>query len=164
MRFGLEYGWNSMGTEKSLVELYDEAEQVYNGEMDFSSEIRKYHVLFRFAPFTGAVRPYFEGFFGYTNYRTDSELSYETSDGVFITETRPDHREGVNSFGYGGGLMLGLGRHIYVDGKVQVLRGGEVKLVDLDSLSVDTDGSIFYDIEESGVHMLVPQLGLSIVF
>ncbi|NNC82533.1 MAG: hypothetical protein HKN79_03070 [Flavobacteriales bacterium] len=164
LRFGGEYGWNSMGSEKTLVELRDEAEQVYNGEMDFSSEIRKYHAMIRLAPFRGGIRPYLEAFFGVTVYQTESELSYESADGTYVTETRPKHNEGVNSYGYGGGLMLGISKHLYLDGKVQVLRGGEVRLVDLDSLTVDSQGGIDYNIQESNMHMIVPQVGLSLVF
>lgn len=164
LRFGAEYGWNSLGREKTLVELIDEAEDVIAGEMDFSSEIRKYHAIVRLSPFKGGFRPYFEVFMGVTNYRTETELGYETEDGVFISERRPTHNEIVNSYGYGGGFMLGLGRHFFFDAKVQVLRGNEVRLVDNQTLTVDVDGSINYNLEPTPMDMVVPQVGLSIVF
>lgn len=164
-RFGGEFSWNSMGREKTLVEIYGEAEEVVSGDLFLESNMHNFHALMRFSPFSGGFRPYFDVFFGMRSYETSTELSYETSNDVIITQSyKPSGRDWTNSYGYSAGLMIALGRNVFIDGRIQIMRGGEIDYVDQETLSLNVDGEINYNIEVTEADMLVPQLGISVVF
>ncbi len=164
-RFGVDVSWTSMGREKTLVELAGEAQEIFSGEAYLKSDLNNYHVVMRFSPFKGAIRPYFDGFFGMRSYETSTELTYETLGNMVVSEEySPSGKEWTNSYGYAAGLMLALGRNVFIDGRVQILRGGEIDYVDQESLSVNVNGDINYNLEVTQADMIVPQVGLSIVF
>jgi hypothetical protein len=60
--------------------------------------------------------------------------------------------------------MLGLSRSFFVDAKVQVVRGGNVTYVDQSTLIVDTDGDINFSLETTPTDIIIPQVGISLVF
>lgn len=163
-QLGGEYAWNSMGEEKSLVDLYNDAQDLVSGDLTVSSDVRSYHGLLRFSPFSGGIRPYFDVYAGYRSYSTDSEIMVEDNDGTVHTTSHSVSRDGTMSYGYGGGLMLALGKHVFIDGKVQVLRGGTVTYVDQGTLVIDTQGEIDYSLRTTETDLIIPQVGLSIVF
>ena len=164
LRMGGEFAWNSMGTEKTLVELVDDAQNVIVGDMNVGTDQRSYHFITRFSPFTGAVRPYLDGFVGVRTYTTDTEIVATEDDGSYTSTTYSLSRDGVMSYGYAGGLMLGLGRSFFIDAKVQVVRGGNVTYVDQSTLVVDTDGDINFSLETTPTDIIIPQVGISLVF
>lgn len=53
---GAEYAWNSMGKKKSTVELYDDAQNLYLGDIEVGSDVRSYHFTTRFSPLKGRDR------------------------------------------------------------------------------------------------------------
>ena len=163
-RLGAEFAWNSMGREKSAVELFNDAQGIIAGDMAVSSDVHSYHGFLRFSPFEGGFRPYFDVFAGWRTYTTDTEISYEEVDGTVISTTEEFSRDATNSYGYAAGLMIGLSRNLFFDAKVQVLRGGEVNYVDQSTLIIDAAAEINYDIRITETDMLVPQLGISLVF
>jgi hypothetical protein len=161
---GAEYAWNSMGKKKSTVELYDDAQNLYLGDIEVGSDVRSYHFTTRFSPLKGSVRPYLDAFMGWRTYSTDSEIMVDDNDGSVTTIAYSLNRDASMSYGYSGGLMIALGRAIFLDGKVQVIRGGNVSYIDQSSLMIDTEGHIDYSLEISPTDMIVPQIGISIVF
>ena len=164
LRFGPEYAWNSMGSEKTAVELFDDAQNVYQGDMNIGTDVRSYHIIARLSPFRGGFRPYFDAFLGWKTFSTDSEVVVEENDGTITTTSYSLSRDASMSYGYAGGLMIALGRSIFIDGKVQVVRGGNVTYIDQSTLIIDGDGDINYSLETSPTDVIIPQIGLSIVF
>lgn len=163
-RLGGEFAWNSLGQEKTAVELLDDAQGILAGDMGVSTDSRAYHGFLRFSPFDGGFRPYFDVFAGWRTYTTDTEISYEQNDGSVISTTEEFSRDGTNSYGYGAGILFAVSRNIFIDTKLQILRGGEVRYVDQSSLEIDTNAEIDYQIRITETDMIIPQVGISIIF
>lgn len=164
LHFGGEYGWNSMGKEKSQVEVTESLDRILAGDMTVSSDVRSYHANMRFSPLKGPIRIYFDLLFGMKFYNTDTEIVIEEADGTEIQTTNSISNENTNFAGFAGGLMLGLSKNFFIDAKLQSLQGGEVKYVDQSSLGISENGEVDYELKTTPTDLLVPQVGLSIVF
>lgn len=164
IHFGGEYGWNSMGKEKSQVELIKSPEEVLSGDMTVSSDVNSYHANIRFSPLKGPFRIYFDLLFGMKFYSTDTEIIVEQANGSEIQTTNSISSENTNFAGFAGGLMLALSRNFFIDAKLQSLQGGEVKYVDHSTLEINSMGDIDFEVKSTPTDLIMPQVGLSIVF
>jgi len=165
-RFGGEFAYASMGEKTQVVELVDQALGTLRGDLELSSRIQSYHVFFRLAPFDGAIRPYADVFFGMKIYSTTTDLLFE-SGGNDYRGSFPIDRDYTNSYGAAGGILLALGEHVFLDAKLQMIRGGEIEYVDLESVTladVDAVNDLNFSLETTSTDMLIPQVGLSIFF
>jgi len=163
-RIGAEYAWNSMGKEKSLVELYDDAQNVFTGDMHVGTDVRSSHAIARLSPFKGSFRPYVDAFVGWRSYSTDAEVIITQSDGSIVTTSYSLNRDASMSYGYAGGVMVALGRAVFLDGKVQVLRGGNVTYINQSSLVIDNNAQVDFNLSTTKTDVIIPQLGVSFVF
>lgn len=162
--FGGEYAWTSMARERTQISLDKQPEGILVGDMTVSSEIRSYHANMRFSPLKGSVRLYFDVLFGMRVFSSDTEILVEELDGTTV-ETREElSNESTNSLGISGGLMMALGRNLFLDARLQSFQVGEVRFVDPDSIAITTQGEVEYTLSDATADMLVPQVGLSVVF
>ncbi len=164
LHFGGEYGWNSMGKEKTQVEIVKAPEEILAGDMSVSSDVKSYHANMRFSPLKGPIRLYFDLLFGMKVYSTDTEIVFEEANGSEVQTTSSLNNENTNFVGFAGGMMLAVSRNFFIDAKLQSLQGGEVKYVDQNNLGIAANGDVEYVLKTTATDLLVPQVGLSIVF
>lgn len=122
--------------------------------------------------FTGVVKPFVEltagvRFFSgshridYTNKLYNSSNPNDTRRQTFSNnlETSP-----VGYYGAGGGIRVGS-ESIRVELKVMYTKGSTAEYVDLEKIQFDrTDNSITYTTKKSTTDMIIPQLGVSLIF
>jgi len=164
LHFGGEYGWSSMGKEKTQVEIVKAPEEILAGDMSVSSDVKSYHANMRFSPLKGPFRVYFDLLFGMKVYSTDTEIVFEEANGSEVQTTSNLNNENTNFVGFAGGMMLAVSRNFFIDAKLQSLQGGEVKYVDQSNLGIAVNGDVDYSLKTTATDLLVPQVGLSIVF
>ena len=94
------------------------------------------HAIMRITAPTGAVRPYFEGLFGFRYISTTTKIedeenfwkSNDDDDNVLVKRTNLD--DWILSYGGGGGLQIELSENMYLDFRAYFLLGSEAEFYD----------------------------------
>jgi hypothetical protein len=122
--------------------------------------------------FSGVVKPFVEltaGVRFFTgshsiNYKNELYNSTDPADTRRQTFTNHLKTSPVGYYGAGGGLRIGSEK-VRVELKVMYTKGSTAEYVDLDKIEFDrTDNSIMYSTKKSTTDMIVPQLGVSLIF
>jgi len=127
------------------------------------------HFLLRAQPTTGVVRPYVDGLFGLHYLMTDTSIESREQD--VASDTNWD--DATSSYGGGGGVMFfvysregvmqGERLEISVDIGVHYLKGGEAEYLKEGSIKRQ-NGSVIYELEQSGTDILMSYIGVSVLF
>lgn len=160
LEFGYDFSWGRMGSEYSAPRapgglLSTSAQR----SVEVKSNVYGHHGLARLNPLRGNIRPYGEVLLGARNFVTRSMVSTETG----VTD---DERDGawVTSYGWAVGLMYGIGRQIFVEGRVERLFSGKVDYVDPRTIEIGTDGRVTYEKLNSRTESLQVQVGVGLRF
>jgi opacity protein-like surface antigen len=164
LRLGGEFAWNTLGDEKTLVELYDDASNILGGDMTSTTNVRNYLGYVRVMPFKGRVRPYGDVILGLRSYKSEANIEVDNVNGNYSSTNIDLIKELKSTYGYALGLNFALGNNVFLDSKVQILRGGKVTYVDQESLEIDVNGDINYSLQVSDTDIVIPQVGLSVYF
>ncbi|MBL7952569.1 MAG: hypothetical protein JNM62_12715 [Flavobacteriales bacterium] len=160
LEFGYDFAWGRMGSESSAEQAQGNILGARSGrKVEVSSSIYGHHGLIRLNPLRGKVRPYGEVLLGARNFVTRSTIS--TADGM-----ASDERDGkwTTSYGWAVGAMYGIGRQIYVEGRVERLFSGEVSYVDPSTIQIAADGTVSYQKLSSRTDALQIQIGVGLRF
>lgn len=160
LEFGYDFAWGRMGSESSAEQAQGNILGARTGrKVEVNSNIYGHHGLIRLNPLRGKVRPYGEVLLGARNFVTRSTVS--TADGM-----TSDERDGTwtGSYGWAVGAMYGIGRQVYVEGRVERLFSGEVSYVDPSTIQIAGDGVISYEKLSSRTDALQIQLGVGLRF
>ena len=127
------------------------------------------HFHLRAQPTTGVVRPYVDGLFGLHYLMTDTSIESREQD--VASDTNWD--DATSSYGGGGGVMFfvysregvmqGERLEISVDIGVHYLKGGEAEYLKEGSIKRQ-NGSVIYELEQSGTDILMSYIGVSVLF
>jgi hypothetical protein len=160
LEFGYDFAWGRMGSESSAEQAQGNILGARSGRsVEVRSNVFGHHGLVRLNPLRGKVRPYGDVLFGARNFVTRSTVS--TAGGV-----SSDERDGtwVSSYGWAVGAMYGIGRQVYVEGRVERLFSGKVSYVDPNTIAIANDGTVSYQKLTSRTDALQIQLGIGLRF
>lgn len=160
LEFGYDFAWGRMGSDYSVEQVTGNILGSRPGrKVEVKSNIFGHHGLVRLNPLRGNLRPYGEVMLGARNFVTRSTVS--TPEGV-----SDDDRDGswVTSYGWAVGAMYGIGRQVFVEGRVERLFSGKVDYVDPSTISIANDGNISYEKLNSRTDALQIQLGIGLRF
>lgn len=160
LEFGYDFAWSRMGSEYS--ELRPSGSLLTanpSRSVSVRSNVYGHHALARLNPLRGHVRPYGEVMLGARNFVTRSTIT--TNSGM-----TDDERDGqwVSSYGWAVGLMYGIGKQVYVEGRVERLFNGKVDYVDPRTIAIANDGTVTYEKLNSRTESLQIQLGIGLRF
>ena len=129
------------------------------------------HLFIRLVPPSGRLRPFLEGLGGMQYLWTESRLENERNDEDVFSSTNFD--DFTWSAGVGGGLQLYLFTSEDDEGQpfdlnlllgVRYFFGGTAEYLDEGDIELDEDNRPVYTPNESRTDLLVPMLGVSVVF
>ena len=145
-------------------------------DVETSNNIVMGHFVLRLQPRTGTMRPYVDGLFGGKYLFTQTQIENErwTDQQPIATSTNFD--DSAFSYGLGGGVNVllyegmvgadeGERRHMSFNLNVgaRYLFGSEAEYLKEGSIRRE-NGEVSFDVDRSRTDMLVPQLGVKVVF
>lgn len=160
LELGYDFAWNRMGSEYSELKPPGGLLSTAQGRrVSVTSNVLGHHALARLNPLRGKVRPYGEVMLGARHFVTRSTVT--APDGL-----SDDERDGqwVTSYGWAVGLMYGLGRQFFVEGRVERLFNGKVDYVDPETITIASDGRVTYEKLNSRTESLQIQVGVGLRF
>lgn len=125
----------------------------------------------RVKPWDGIVRPYVEGLIGFQNYYSKHCLEQQVGTDFRWEEVdRSTRNSWTLSYGVSTGLMIFTGGHdnFYIDVKCTYIKGGKINIyrlndeIDLDEFIRDPYSA--FNIIESKSHLLIPAIGIGVIF
>lgn len=164
IQIGLDMSWSNMGSENDQFTFQNGINQLFAGDMSVNSSVKGYHGIMRFSPFNGPARVYLDGYAGVRNYITKSNVEVPNVNGGITERIEIPSSDNSFSYGWGAGMMLGLNRFMKFDVGFQKLSGGEVTFINPQSISIAEDGALDYDMITSETNIIVPRVGLTLIF
>ena len=162
IEWGFDFGYASMGSNNSSVDIQDENLDITEGRMEINSNIYAYHGTARFKPLHGLVAPYIEGLAGLRTFSTKTKIEVDGLDEPYSTERNA--KAVTFSYGWAAGVMLNVGKVVYLEGRFEKLHGSEVEYVDQSTVEVDEDGNFTYTTKKSNTDIANIQLGMGFRF
>jgi hypothetical protein len=130
------------------------------------------HLVFRFQPWKGELRPYVEGLLGFTYLWTETGV-YDQGWGNMAIASSVNQRDIAWSTGAGGGLLIRIFEKkrnpnrgnfgLYIDFGARYLFGGKAEYLSEGGIAED-GGQMVYDTHLSRTDLLAAKIGLSFVF
>ncbi|MFN5621572.1 MAG: hypothetical protein ACK478_09745 [Flavobacteriales bacterium] len=169
IEWGIGYAWNSMGSsDRDIVALINQDSingNVYSeGKMAIRSTNSRYLAHARIRPLAGKIQPYGDVFSGLETYKTTTSITLDNSGYSSELSTNRDHLDMTYCFGWALGLRWRVAPGVYVEGRYENITGGKVKYVNDESISINNDNSIAFDLKESKTNKAVYQVGVAIGF
>ncbi|MGB8951184.1 MAG: hypothetical protein WCC06_00760 [Candidatus Aminicenantales bacterium] len=181
--YRIPHSWFSIGTAFNYVVYGKESrEEVLSPNIPelvvdviTTNSILTGHVLFRFQPQKGRLRPYLDALVGFHYLSTDTSIrgkdGWDDSDDEISSN---NYNDIAFSSGAGGGIMFcvyqkkkkGGGRDsvsIYLDTGIHYLRGGRAEYMKKGSIRHD-DTDVFYDVLTSRTDLLTAHIGVTVGF
>jgi len=162
---GLNYTYARMGKLTDEVRLYDGENlfgnpvyESYNASV--SNKVHRIHGVVRLEPFKGKVQPYVEGLAGGVIYNTRMVIEDESG----FEEASKSNLETslAGSAGWAAGLKIELSRGLFVEGRMENLRGSNSRYMDPETVIMDSFGNVQYDMLESQTHSRIFHIGISL--
>ncbi len=165
---GLNVGYLIYGEESTSRPLSVTIPDVFV-DVDRTNSIANFHLLFQVSPFTGTVRPYFEGLFGGAYIFTETTVESEYSNEDVFESTNFD--DFTWSYGGGGGFLIQiLGEEgnmsaLFLDLKARYIFGTKAEYLREGDVEIDmTRGRVMYRVSESETNLLTFHLGVVAYF
>lgn len=160
LELGYDFAWGRMGSEQTVEQAPGNILAGPTGRrVDVASDVFGHHALLRLDPLRGRLRPYGDVMFGARNFITRSTVT--TPQGL-----TDDERDGewTTSYGWAVGAMYGMGRLLFLEGRVERLFNGRVSYVDPSTIEIASDGTVSYEKLSSRTDALMIQLGVGLRF
>jgi len=173
--FGASLGFIFYGYE-SYREIVSTSAADFEADVSTTNSIFTGHLMFRFQPYRGKIRPYIEGLIGLNYLTTDTTIDeIGWSDNGIHTHNFDDA-----AFSYGGGIGI-LYRlvekpfnpahprynqklwAILIDIKMRYILGGEAEYLNEGSIYRE-NGNLYYDVKMSRTDMLTFNIGITFNF
>ena len=91
-------------------------------------------------------------------------MEYQDLEGLDVQTIYVANRDLSFSYGWGAGAMLSLKRNLMFDMGFQKLKGGNVTMIDQNSIQINPDGSTHFEFFQSTTNVVVPRVGLTLAF
>ena len=164
MEWGIDYSKNTLGSDNEQVTFQDGLNNLLAGDLSLKSIVNSYHAMGRFSPLNGSFRVYIDGYAGFRNFTTKSVLEYQNLEGLDVQTIYVANKDLSFSYGWGAGAILSLKKNLMFDVGFQKLKGGNVTMIDQNSIQIGQDGSTEFDFFQSTTDVMVPRVGLTLAF
>jgi hypothetical protein len=167
--WGIGYAWNNMGSsDQDIVALINQDSingNVYsNGNLAIRSNSSRFLLHTRVRPLNGKIQPYADVFGGLESFKTTTTITIDNSGYSSELSTNRDHLDMTLLYGWAFGLRVRLAPTIFVEARYENIAGGLVKYVNEESIEINSDNSIAFDLKESTTNRSVYQLGVAFGF
>ncbi len=168
VEFGFGFAWNSMGSDDhdiiALINQDATGDQFAKGRLTIRNTSSRYIVHARFRPLNGKVQPYADLFTGLEVFKTKSDISIDDiSDNAALFENR-DHMDMTFFIGWAAGVRVRVASAVFIEGRFESINGSKASYVDRESVEVNNDNSIDFELRESLTNRFVYQLGVAFGF
>lgn len=160
--WGFDFGYASMGSNTYDIFLDDQNLDTDEATLRIKSNIFSYHIASRLNPFDGFFRPYVEGMAGIRTFATKTKISIEGIDGPYSTEV--NSRDASFSYGLAGGLMISLGKNMFMEARLERIWGGDVEYVLQESVTINDEDEVVFETANSKADLFNLHLGLGFRF
>jgi hypothetical protein len=146
--------------------IYQDAtgDQFAKGRLTIRNTSSRYIAHARFRPLNGKVQPYADVFTGLEVFKTKSDISVDdVSDNVTLSENR-DHMDMTFFIGWAAGVRVRVASAVFIEGRFESIKGSKASYVDRESVKVNNDNSIDFELTESLTNRFVYQLGVAFGF
>jgi hypothetical protein len=169
VEWGIGYAWNSMGSnDRDIVALVNQdstAGNTYaNGTLALRSTSNRYKAHARVRPLNGKLQPYGDVFAGLETFKTTTSITIDNSGYSSELSTNRDHLDMTFFYGWALGLRVRLAPAIYAEARYEHITGGLVEYVDNETVEIDNDNSISFNLKESRTNRSVFQVGIAFGF
>jgi hypothetical protein len=169
IEWGIGYAWNSMGsTDKDILALINQdsinGNKYSNGKLAIRSNSSRYAVHARFRPLKGRYQPYADVFSGLETFKTTTTITVDNSGYSTELSTNRDHLDMTFFYGWALGMRVRLAPSVYAEARYESIIGGQVQFVDDNTIELNDDNSISFDLKESHTNKAVYQLGVAFTF
>ena len=133
-----------------------------------TNSIANLHVLIKFSPFMGPIRPYVEGIFGGNYLFTTSEVKSENSTEPIASSTNFD--DFTWSYGGGAGLLFRLTENLgdvsslFLDLKVRYMYGTSAEYLTENSVFINSLGDTIFTPQKSKTDLVTFHIGVVAYF
>lgn len=136
-------------------------------EVERMNAMANAHLVFQISPLMGNIRPYVEGYGGFSYYFTKTDINSDYDDETIFSQVNYD--DFALSYGAGGGLKILLSdpdyesNDIFLDLKVRYLNGSEAEYLTKDDVEVSrSTGSVSYYPRKSKTDMVTFSIGVEV--
>jgi hypothetical protein len=169
IEWGIGYAWNSMGSSNrdiiALINTDSITGNVYSdGKLAIRSTSNRYNLHARFRPLKGRIQPYGDVFSGLETFKTTTTITIDNSGFSSELSTNRDHLDMTFFYGWALGLRVRLAPAIFVEARYENIIGAEVQYVNDNSIELNNDNSIAFDLKESRTNKGVYQVGVAFGF
>jgi hypothetical protein len=168
IEWGIGFAWNSMGSDdRDIIARISEnntGNQLAKGRLTVRNTSTRYIVHARFRPFNGKIQPYADAFTGLEVFKTKSNITIDDNSYTTELSENRDHLDMTFFVGWAAGVRVRVAPNIFVEGRFESINGGRVKYVDSESVEVNNDNSIDFELRESLTNRAVYQVGVAFGF
>lgn len=169
IEWGLGYAWNKMGGENRDVQAFLFTDSLGNKQygdatMRIRSLMQRYNGHFRFRLTNLAIQPFVDGCVGIETYRTETDITIQESG--FSTAQNPNTEsfDMTVYWSWAAGVRVRLAPHIFIEARFEQQQSGKAEYVDSETIVVNQDNTLSYDMKRSTTNKYVYQMGLSVTF
>ena len=168
IEWGVGFAWNSMGSEdRDIIARVNEdgaGEQWAKGRLTIRNTSTRYIGHARFRPLNGKVQPYADVFTGLEVFKTKSNITIDQNSVTTELSENRDHLDMTFFVGWAVGLRVRVAPTIFVEGRFESINGGKAKYVDSESVEVNDENVIEFDLKESLTNRFAYQVGVAFGF
>lgn len=170
--YGVAFAWNNMGTFDQDIEvvapIVNPGDTVRNpGTYRARNNNYRYLAQFRFRPFNGAIQPYFDLLGGFENFQTKTDITIQNSGGFSSVEDAKLIQQGgsfLYAYGFGVRIKMGKSQNLFFDLRYEKIDGGKSEYVIPESVHLDQNNAISYNIGNTSTKRDLFQLGMALRF
>jgi hypothetical protein len=162
LQAGFAFSYSRMGNERVTVTVNETYIEATEGDLRVNMKVLSYHLLLRFSPLRGKVRPYVDGMLGFRHFTTTSRITVDGLEDPLVRERQASDL--AFSTGWAAGLMIGLGKVGYVEARVERFNSAKASYVDPASITVSDEGGIGFTTLESNTDAVQVLLGIGLSF
>lgn len=170
--YGAAFSWNNMGTFDQDIEvvapIVNPGDTIRNpGTYRARNNNYRYLAQFRFRPFNGAIQPYFDLLGGYEKFQTKTDITVQNSGGFSSVEDAKLIQQGgsfIYAYGAGVRIKFGKAQNLFFDIRYEKIGGGNSEYVIPESVHLDANNSISYNVGNTSTKRDLFQLGMALRF
>ena len=168
VEWGIGFAWNSMGSDDRdiIARINDDStgNSLAKGRLTIRNTSTRYILHARFRPLNGKIQPYADVFSGLEVFKTKSNITIDDNSVTTELFENRDHLDMTFLVGWAVGVRVRLAPTVFMEGRFESINGGKASYVDSESVEVNNDNSIDFELKESLTNRFVYQLGVAFGF
>ena len=168
VEWGIGFAWNSMGSDDRdiIARINDDStgNSLAKGRLTIRNTSTRYILHARFRPLNGKIQPYADVFSGLEVFKTKSNITIDDNSVTTELFENRDHLDMTFLVGWAVGVRVRLAPTVFMEGRFESINGSKASYVDSESVEVNNDNSIDFELRESLTNRFVYQLGVAFGF